>query len=184
MIIAAIVACEVGFWLLLALGLIARYGLHRPRLGAVLLLAVPVVDLALLVLTAVDLRSGTPATTAHGLAAVYLGCSLAYGHALVQWADVRVAHRWRGGPPPARGPASGTTARVRAEWRAYGRACLAAALSAAFLLLAAAVAGGGADIGALLAWLPRLAVVLLVWLVGWPVWETLRDLGRPRARAS
>ena len=48
MIIAAIVACEVGFWVVLAAGLLARYALRLPRLGGFLLLCVPLVDLALL----------------------------------------------------------------------------------------------------------------------------------------
>ena len=33
MIYAVIIACEVGFWLVLGAGLFARYVLRRPRLG-------------------------------------------------------------------------------------------------------------------------------------------------------
>ena len=70
MIYAVIVACEVGFWLVLTAGLGARYVLRRPRLGAVLLMTVPVVDLVLLVATVMDLRGGGTASPAHALAAV------------------------------------------------------------------------------------------------------------------
>ena len=54
MLVVAIVACEIGFWVLLALGLIVRYALRWPRTSVVLLASVPVVDLVLLVLTTID----------------------------------------------------------------------------------------------------------------------------------
>ncbi len=77
MIYAIIVACEVGFWLVLLAGLAARYGLRRPRLGGALLVYVPLVDLVLLVASVLDLRHGGQAGLAHGLAAVYVGVSVA-----------------------------------------------------------------------------------------------------------
>ena len=45
MVVAAIVACEIGFWVVLAAGLLTRYVLRRPRAGAALLVCVPLVDL-------------------------------------------------------------------------------------------------------------------------------------------
>jgi hypothetical protein len=173
-ILAVIVACEIGFWVVLAAGLVARYLLGRRRLGALLLAAVPVVDLALLVFTVVDLRGGAQPSTAHGLAALYLGFSVVFGPAMVRWADVRVAHRWAGGPPPAPKPAGGTWPRARLEWREFGRACAAAALSGALLLAAIALVGERGDTSALEAWFGRLGLVLAVWLAGWPVVETVR----------
>ena len=174
MVLAAIVACEIGFWVVLAAGLAARYLLSWRRTGAVLLAAVPVVDLALLVFSVLDLRAGAQPRTAHGLAAVYLGFSVAFGPSLVRWADVRFAHRWAGGPPPAPKPAGGTPARLRREWQDFGRATLAAAISAALLLGAVLLVGDRADTAPLLGWLPKLGLVLAVWLLGWPVPETLR----------
>lgn len=178
MILAAIVACEIGFWVVLAAGLTARYALRRPRLGAALLVCVPLVDLALLAFTVIDLRRGAPPSQAHGLAAVYLGVSVVFGHAMVRWADVRAAHRWAGGPPPAPKPAGGTPERLRYEWREFGKACLAVALSCALLLGAIAVVGDRGETAGLWAWMPRLGLVLAVWLVGWPVVETVRSAGR------
>ena len=174
MIFAVIVACEVGFWVVLAAGLVARYVLRRRRLSTVLLAAVPLIDLVLLAVSVADLRAGAPPRVEHGLAAVYLGFSVVFGPTMVRWADVRFAHRYAGGPPPAPKPASGTSARLRMEWREFGRACLAAAVSAALLLGAVALVGERADTTALLSWLWRLALVLAVWLVGWPVVETVR----------
>lgn len=180
MLVAAIVACEIGFWLVLAAGLLTRYALRKPRAGAVLLVCVPLVDLALLAFTVVDLRRGAEPELAHGLAAVYLGFSVAFGHAMVRWADVRVAHRFAGGPAPEPRPASGTPARVRREWREFGSACLAAAISTALLLGGAALAADRADTGELLAWIGRLGLALVVWLIGWPLWETTRAALVPR----
>lgn len=100
MIVSFIVACEIAFWVAIALGLVARYPLRRPRLGLVILACVPLIDLALLVATAVHLRSGATAGIEHGVAAIYIGFSLAYGHRLIGWADVRFAHRFAGGPAP------------------------------------------------------------------------------------
>ena len=174
MLVAAIVACEVGFWVVLALGLGARYLLRWRRTGAVLLAAVPVVDLALLAFTVVDLRRGGEPGTAHGLAAVYLGFSVAFGHSLVRWADVRVAHRWAGGPPPQPKPAGGTAARARKEWQDFGRAAAAVAISSVLLLGAAALVGDRADTAPLLAWIARLGVVLAIWFATGPLVELVR----------
>jgi len=65
---AAIIAAEVAFWVLLLGGLVARYGLRRPRLGAALLVGVPLVDVVLLGITALDLARGAQADWSHGLA--------------------------------------------------------------------------------------------------------------------
>ncbi len=71
-----IIGCEAAFWVVLAAALAARYLLKRARLSRALLLALPVVDLLLLAFTALDLRSGTPAAFAHGLATAYVGFTL------------------------------------------------------------------------------------------------------------
>ena len=103
---------------------------------------------------------------------------------MVQWADVRVAHRFGSGPAPEPAPAGGTPERFRAEWAEFGRALLAVAISVVLLLGAAAVAGGGADTTALLSWIPRLGIVLAVWFIGWPVVETVRRVFAPASRSG
>ncbi|GAB3254503.1 hypothetical protein GCM10027425_14070 [Alteromonas gracilis] len=107
MLYAVIIACEILFWVAVLSGLVARYLLRRPRLGAALLVSAPLVDLVLLVATVLDLRGGGEATTAHALAAVYLGVSVGFGHSMVRWADVRFAHRFAGGPAPEPKPRTG-----------------------------------------------------------------------------
>jgi hypothetical protein len=130
-----IVACEVGFWLLLGAGLLARYALRRPRLGAALLLLTPLVDMVLLVATTIDLRRGAEATVVHGLAAIYIGVSVAFGSAMVRWADVRMAHRLGVGPAPTPPPKRGRE-HARHERRQWTRHALAWAVGSSLMLLA------------------------------------------------
>ena len=124
MLVALIVACEIGFWVVLGSGLVARYLLGRRRLGAILLALAPVVDLVLLTATVIDLSRGATADFAHGLAAAYIGFSVAFGHSMIRWADARFAHRFAGGPRPPRphgtaGPAPATSgaSSARRSWR-------------------------------------------------------------------
>ena len=107
MITAFIIGCEIGFWLFVIAGLVCRYPLRKKRLGALLLFCTPLVDLILVIATVADLRSGAVATTVHGIAAIYIGVSVAYGHRMIQWADVRFAHRFAGGPKPLPKPKYG-----------------------------------------------------------------------------
>ncbi|SFE81139.1 hypothetical protein SAMN05216378_4154 [Paenibacillus catalpae] len=101
MVISVIIGCEIAFWVFVLAGLACRYLLRRKRLGAVLLACTPVVDLVLLAATAIDLHQGGEASFVHGLAAIYIGVSIAFGSRMIRWADVRFAHRFAGGPPPA-----------------------------------------------------------------------------------
>ncbi|MBC8991756.1 MULTISPECIES: hypothetical protein [Micromonospora] len=179
MLVAVIVGCEVAFWVVLLAGLIARYPLRRPRLGAALLIAVPVVDLVLLAATMIDLRRGATATFAHGLAAAYLGFSVAFGHSMVRWADERFAHRFAGGPPPRRAPKYGM-ARARHEWREWGKGMIGWAVACAVLLGGIALVGDGERTAELWAWAGRLTVVMAGWLVFWPVAYTVFPKRAPR----
>ncbi|RKS73320.1 hypothetical protein BZB76_4010 [Actinomadura pelletieri DSM 43383] len=175
MLIAITAGCEIGFWVVLAAGLAARYVLRLRRTGAALLWCVPLVDLVLLVATALDLGNGATAGFAHGLAAAYLGYSVAFGPSMVRWADERFAHRFADGPPPRGKPADGR-ARTRYEWREFGKAVGATALACGLLLAMIAWVGDPDRTAALLAWLVRLGVVLAIWSL-WPITHTLRPSG-------
>ncbi|MEU4694240.1 hypothetical protein [Actinoplanes sp. NPDC023714] len=139
--IALIVACEIGFWVLLVAGLFARYVLKWRRVSAALLVAVPIVDLVLLAATAIDLRGGAEATLGHGLAAVYLAVTVVFGHRMIRWADVRFAHRFAGGPAPVKGPRTGREHAAR-ERRAWFEHLLAYVLGAALLGVFTLIGGG------------------------------------------
>ncbi len=69
-----IVACEIGFWVVIALGLAVRYGLGKERLGLFILALTPLVDLVLLAVTSVDLYQGATATRAHALVSSTSAC--------------------------------------------------------------------------------------------------------------
>ncbi|MFG6115818.1 hypothetical protein ACGTN9_11545 [Halobacillus sp. MO56] len=109
-----IIACEVGFWIFAISGLFARYVLKKKRLGTFLLICTPVVDVILLIVTVADLKNGAVASTVHGLAAIYIGASVAYGHRMIQWADERFAFWFAGRNKPAKKPRYGK-ARARIE---------------------------------------------------------------------
>jgi prepilin-type processing-associated H-X9-DG protein len=121
-----IIGCEIAFWVVLALALTVRYVLRLDRQSRLLLLALPGVDLLLLGFIALDLKSGRPAGVAHGLAAAYVGVTVAFGGITVSWADGHVAHWFTGSPKPAAAPTRGWPA-LRYELLLWAR-CLAAAL--------------------------------------------------------
>ncbi|MFG3698347.1 hypothetical protein ACGF5C_10585 [Micromonospora sp. NPDC047620] len=172
MLLGVIVACEIGFWVVLAAGLVARYPLRRPRLGAALLVCVPLVDLVLLAASALDLRRGATADVTHGLAAAYLGFSVAFGHSMVRWADQRFAHRFAGGPPPVKPPRHGW-ARTRHEWREWGKGLLGWAIACALLGAAIVWVDDAERTRELTNWIGRLSLAIVIWLVAFPVWETI-----------
>lgn len=167
MLVAVIVGGEVAFWLFLLAGLGARYLLRRPRVGLALLAGTVLVDLAILVATVLHLRAGATADFTHGLAAAYLGFSVAFGHSMIRWADVRFAHRFAGGPAPVKIPKGGPV-RLRHEWVTFGKTTLAWAVSCALLTVGILWVGDAERTAALQEWLLRLTVVLGISAL-WPL---------------
>lgn len=159
MLIGLIIACEVAFWVILGLALTARYIFRLRRTSTALLVAVPLVDVVLLVATVVDLRNGATAGFRHGLSAAYIGFSVAYGHYLVRWADTRFAHRFAGGPPPVKPPKYGA-ARAAHEWRIAGMTAVAGGIAAGLLQLAVWWVDNGSRTGQLSAWQGRMGVIV------------------------
>lgn len=168
MIVAVIIACEIGFWAILGAGLFVRYVLRRKRLGSMLLVCVPLTDVVLIVASILDLLNGAAIDATHGLAAVYLGFSVAFGPDLIRWADGWFAHRFAGGPRPAK-PAQYGPARIRHEWRAWGRCVLGWAITCAVTGVLALVARNTPNSLALWGYTVQATIVTLVWLIGWPL---------------
>ena len=142
MIVALIVACEVGFWVLLAAGLAVRYLLRWRRTSVALLLCEPLLELVLFVVTAVDLKNGAQPGWEHGLAALYIGFTVAYGPYTIRWLDGHAAHRLTGAPKPV-GPPRHGMARARHEGRLWLRTVIAAAVASALLQAAIRYVGDG-----------------------------------------
>jgi hypothetical protein len=69
-LLAVIAGCEIGFWVLLAAGMVTRY-------------------------------------LKHSLAAIFIGCSVGFGHQTIAWADRWAAHLLAGAPRPAKPPKGG-----------------------------------------------------------------------------
>lgn len=160
MIVTLIVLCEIGFWVLLAGGLGLRYVARKPRAGAVVLLCEPLLEVVLLVVTAVDLKNGAQPDWKHGLAAVYIGFTVGLGPSTIAWVDARIAHRFAGGPPPVRPPKYGRDRAVH-EWRVAARWILASAVALVLLQAAVWYVGPDGGTGSLRMWQQR-----MLWLTG------------------
>jgi hypothetical protein len=134
-IVALIAACEIGFWVLLAAGLSVRYLLRMPRTGLALLLCEPLLEVVLLVATALDLKNGAEPNWTHGLAALYIGYTVGHGHRTVKWLDGHAAHRLGGAPKPI-GPPRYGMARARYEGRVWLGTLVGAVVATVLLQLA------------------------------------------------
>lgn len=164
-----IIGCEISFWLMLVLGLAARYLLQRKKLSRILLLSLPAIDLALLLFTAIDLGSGTPASFAHGLAAAYVGFTVAFGSLAVSWADQRFAHRFANAPAPSKAPTRGWPA-LRYELFLWLRCLVAVAITMGLLLGLIVFVNNKAATEALNEWFGIGIGCVIVWFILGPVW--------------
>lgn len=170
MVLAAIIACEIAFWVAILGGLAARYIARRKRLGAALLICAPVIDLILLALVTADLLGGASASWHHGLAALYIGISIAYGHRMVAWADGKFAQRFDGAEPPPRLTGGAYT---RACWRDAGLTLLAAAIAGGVLWGLIAVVGAPERTAELAGFFPVLGLIVgidVLWAVSYTLW--------------
>lgn len=177
-----IIACEIGFWVLLAAGLLTRYVLRQKRPGMILLACTPLVDVVLLVVSIVDLSRGGDPQWTHGLSALYLGYSILFGPDMIRWADERFAHRFAGGPEPYKVPKHGPV-RLRHEWRLFAKAVGASVIAAGIGGILIAVTDAGKRDEAVTVTLPRIGIVLVIWFLVGPVWE-LFSFGSKDARSQ
>lgn len=175
-IVWAIIGAEVAFWVTLAVGLTMRYLFRRPRASRAVLLCVPLIDLVLIALTAVDLAFGSEPDAVHALAVLYLGFTIGFGHSVIAWADRWFAYRFAGGPRPAKPAASGP-AYVRRMWAEWGRVVVAWALATPGLAVLALVSGAGIPRDWMSAWSDplwsmalRLTALAGIWFVAGPVY--------------
>ncbi|MFI5802173.1 hypothetical protein [Streptomyces sp. NPDC051561] len=164
MIVGLIIACEVAFWVLLFAGLALRYLAKMPRLGAAVLLCEPMLEVVLLVVTVIDLRSGATPDWKHGLAAVYIGFTVAMGHHVIKNMDVRFAHRFAGGPAPVKPPKYGKPRMIH-EWKTAARWLLACAIAAGLLQIAIWYVGDAGQTTTLVGWQSKAGIVAVINLI-------------------
>lgn len=188
--IAAIIAAEAGFWVLLVGGLTLRYLLRARRPSSVVLASVPLVDLALLIFVAVDVLRGAEPTRAHGFAALYLGITVAFGHSIIQRTDAWFNHRFAGGPKPVKAP-KGSTAEVRELWREWLRVLLAAVIGAVCLLAMIALEGSPMPTSVehaaqqpYWATLLLLPMITVIWFLAGPAFAGRGDPAKDRPREA
>ncbi|WP_146070018.1 hypothetical protein [Cryobacterium sp. Y29] len=118
----------------------------------------------------VHLRSGADAEWAHGLAAVYIGFSIAYAPGMVRWADIRFSHRFADGPAPTWLCGTGHTVACRKD---VARTLLAAAISALDLFGLIRLVGNAAQTAAPEHWYPMLMMICgleVIWAVKHTIW--------------
>lgn len=181
---AFIIGAECAFWVLIALGLLIRYVFKARRVSTIVLLMVPLVDVALLVVSVKHMRDGATADLTHSLAALYLGYSVVFGHSMIRWADQRVAHRFAGGPPPVKPPKYGM-ARARHEWIWTAKAILAWSISMGIAYLMVWIVGDATRTEALVAqvlWslkIPGIAALIALSYTIWPKREKVRSADAP-----
>lgn len=165
-----IVACEIGFWLVLGIALSARYLLRLERISTILLLCVPLLDILLLALITWDLlKNEAVAEFVHGLGAVYLGFTVAFGHQIIGKVDAWFSHRFAGGPAPVK-PATGGRAGIRYEWEQWARMLVCAIIASVVLGGIILLVGDPTRTAELTGWFSKVWLVTAIWLVGWPVW--------------
>ncbi|TDO54305.1 2TM domain-containing protein [Kribbella sp. VKM Ac-2527] len=144
MLLAVIAACEVGFWVLLAAGMAARYLFRLPKAGLVLLAGVPLVDVVMLVASVIDIRQGGEPSFKHSLAAIFIGVSVGFGHSTLKWADAWAAHKFAGATQPVK-PRKGTREKVRKERQGWYRHLLAYAVGCGVMVSLGLLSGKGYD---------------------------------------
>lgn len=166
-----IIASDILFWVLLLAGLAARYAAGWRRLGAALLLCVPLIDVVLLTATVISVRNGDEPSIWHGLSAAYLGITVVYGHRTMRWADAKFAQRYEGAPKPEQRTLYGTEAIVSA-WKSWLTFMLAFAISAAMILGLVALVGGPDKGAPFMVWFNPLSKIALYSLIG-PVITTI-----------
>ena len=170
MVLVLIIACEVGFWVAIVGGLTARYLLGARRLGTALLVCAPLIDVVLLAVVVAHLSSGATASWHHGLAALYIGFSVAYGHRMIAWADTRFAQRFASGPAPTKLTGWSYTKKC---WGDVIRTLGAVALAAAILALITWWVNDPARTQALTQWYRLLGIVLtidFIWAASYTIW--------------
>jgi len=182
-ILLFIIGCEIAFWVVLFMALIVRYVLDLKKLSVVLLVSVPLIDVVLLAATTVDLSRGVAATFAHGLAAAYVGFSVAFGGVSIGWADSWFAHQFSDGAPPASAPTHGWKL-IRHEFIWWLRCVLAVAVTQFLVFLAIAYIDDPQKSEELKLWFKLPLITVVLWFIFGPLWVLLFRRSPPEEKRA
>lgn len=171
-ILVLIVSCEIAFWLFLVAGLSARYVFRRLALSRGLLHLVPWVDVVLLLAVIIDLRAGSVATFAHGLAAAYIGFTVAFGRKTLDWADGVFAYRFADGPKPAKPPSHGLDL-LKYELKWFGRCLVAVGTTILLSYVAILLVGDSSKTEAFELWTRLPLITAGLWFLFGPLWSAM-----------
>ena len=167
-----IVICEILFWIFVGAGLFARYILGWKKIGSLLLLCTPLIDLVLIIATVIDLKDGATAHFVHGLSAVYIGVSVAFGKRMIQWADEQFAYRFAGGKRPNKRPQFGKQ-HAAYERKGWYRHLLAWIIGNALLLFMVLFVNDFQKTEALLSFSAKWTFILFIdflWSFSYTIW--------------
>ncbi len=178
-LIAVIVGCEIAFWLFLLSGLLVRYLFDLKRLSSALLICVPLVDVVLLAATTIDLSRGAVATYAHGLAAAYIGFSVAFGSVTIGWVDAWFAYKYAGAKRPASAPTHGWKL-IRSEIFWWLRCVLAVAVTQTLVYAAIFFVDDPHRTEQLNLWLKIPLFTVVLWFIFGPLWVILFHRTAPK----
>lgn len=154
---------EVLFWVLLLAGVSSRYLLGWRVTSAGLLLATPVVDLAIIALTYVDLAGGARSDFSHGLAAFYVGFSIVFGPEIIARFDRRFARRHTGLSEDQLPPVP-----IRTDLAYLCRCLIASGITVVLLAIGIALAGW-ADSFWLIYWIVVAVSTAVMWALVGPI---------------
>ncbi|KZN61242.1 hypothetical protein N478_04055 [Pseudoalteromonas luteoviolacea S4060-1] len=164
-----ILACEVAFWVLLFCGFAVRYLLDNKKFSLYILASVPLVDLFLLVFVMLDLKEGQSATFAHGLAAAYIGFTVAFGKQLITWADKVCESKFKGTDYTE--TALIGWAAVIDDLKLWARCILAVAIIYTLLILITAFVSDPQKTQALEIWFKIPFFTVFLWFIFGPLWS-------------
>ncbi|QBJ97237.1 hypothetical protein ERC79_15765 [Rhodococcus sp. ABRD24] len=173
-ILTMIIACEIGFWVLVLGGLTVRYLLRLRRTSTVLLSLLPILDVVLLIVVAIDIHNGGEVGSAHRLVGIYLGWTVMFAHSTVQALDIRFAHKFAGGPPPVKRPKSGPEA-FAYEMRAWLKWLCAAGIALAVTFGLAGTVADPEQAAQLRQTVMPVGIITVGWLLFGPLWVNSRN---------
>jgi len=141
------------------------------------------IDVALLVATTMDLSRGANATFVHGLAAAYIGFSIAFGGVSIRWADSWFAHKFADGEALANAPTHGWEL-IRYELIWWLRCVLAVAVTQFLVFLAIIYIDDPIRSEELNLWFTLPLATVALWFIFGPLWVLLFNHSPPEVKSA